>query len=170
MLCFFQDRYTSFNVILLAKISLSEFTPLCPMLHKVKDWSLAFALRPSPISLMYSSIPSSPQIVKLFTEHCLIITQYTPHGDALFLLKSTYSNNNVTLLIDSCKSCIPLIVILFSDKSSSLRELVVLKQLLTVVIPVSDIWQHERSSLATLVVLHRPKVISAMAKSLMLLL
>ena len=36
---------------------------------------------------------SSPKRVKLLAQQCLMIAQYTPHGDDKFSLISTYSRN-----------------------------------------------------------------------------
>ena len=88
---FFHDIFISSKVVLLTRISLIESTPTLLMLHSVSDVSVLFASKLSFISSTSSSIPWSPQTIKLLPQQCLMITQYALQGKQSFPLKSIYS-------------------------------------------------------------------------------
>ena len=101
---FVHDRFTSFKVEHLTKTLLVPSTPVLPILHKVSEVSFAFASRLQTISSIYSSIPLSPQRVRLWAQQFLMIMQYTFHAwDESFPLRSTYSSVDIfSLFLIKC--------------------------------------------------------------------
>ena len=152
------------------KMALNELIPILPILYSVSDASITFASRLSITSLIWFSIPTSPQTAKLLsTRLCRMIAQYAPHGDDLFLLRSTYSSSDVFTAY-SMNLLIPLLVSILCDKSSCFSVWFSWKQLTIAAAPSSVILFLETLSLSTIVLLCKAKAIIESMSSLISLL